>query len=331
VNPIKRVGRYVSPARVFELETWDHPTFRLGSGRGKILCAAASDELLDHGEGRSRRARGVAHTGRAVRLPALCREQGLGGHPAGPRASQLGGGGGADCPSATNGSRRSASPNRSPARCRSTVLCHRSPYRDASRESGRVARRGPSIVNGLIDAALDAGATALKPVAKSFWGCGGVVQGPDGNGLEGRDLGKEGQRPRHPGDRRFGAASKASPDHPRIPTVRVRARARTQRPGCHWHRELQSRPESSFLERSPGVSVTEILVPHGPRPTLELQSVLRVGRRQNRSRSISAAIARSGATVARASSSSSSSSSRSSASAARARSRSHVRTASSAR
>jgi hypothetical protein len=28
----------------------------------------------------------------------------------------------------------------------------------------------PSIVNGLVDAALDAGATALKPVAKSFWG-----------------------------------------------------------------------------------------------------------------------------------------------------------------
>jgi catechol 2,3-dioxygenase-like lactoylglutathione lyase family enzyme len=38
----------------------------------------------------------------------------------------------------------------------------------------------PATVSGLIDAALDAGATALKPVAKSFWGYGGVVQAPDG-------------------------------------------------------------------------------------------------------------------------------------------------------
>ncbi|WP_331749114.1 MULTISPECIES: glyoxalase [unclassified Streptomyces] len=38
----------------------------------------------------------------------------------------------------------------------------------------------PADVNSLIDAALDAGATALKPVAKSFWGYGGVVQAPDG-------------------------------------------------------------------------------------------------------------------------------------------------------
>jgi uncharacterized glyoxalase superfamily protein PhnB len=38
----------------------------------------------------------------------------------------------------------------------------------------------PATANGLIDAALDAGATALKPAAKSFWGYGGVVQAPDG-------------------------------------------------------------------------------------------------------------------------------------------------------
>jgi catechol 2,3-dioxygenase-like lactoylglutathione lyase family enzyme len=38
----------------------------------------------------------------------------------------------------------------------------------------------PSIVKGFVDAALDAGATALKLVAKSFWGYGGVVQAPDG-------------------------------------------------------------------------------------------------------------------------------------------------------
>ena len=38
----------------------------------------------------------------------------------------------------------------------------------------------PATVSALIDAALDAGATSLKPVAKSFWGFGGVVQAPDG-------------------------------------------------------------------------------------------------------------------------------------------------------
>jgi uncharacterized glyoxalase superfamily protein PhnB len=38
----------------------------------------------------------------------------------------------------------------------------------------------PATVNGLIGAALDAGATPLKPAAKSFWGFGGVVRAPDG-------------------------------------------------------------------------------------------------------------------------------------------------------
>jgi predicted lactoylglutathione lyase len=38
----------------------------------------------------------------------------------------------------------------------------------------------PSTVEGLVTSALDAGATTLKPVAKSFWGYGGVVQAPDG-------------------------------------------------------------------------------------------------------------------------------------------------------
>jgi hypothetical protein len=38
----------------------------------------------------------------------------------------------------------------------------------------------PATVKGLIDAALDAGATPLKSAAKSFWGYGGVVQAPDG-------------------------------------------------------------------------------------------------------------------------------------------------------
>jgi catechol 2,3-dioxygenase-like lactoylglutathione lyase family enzyme len=37
----------------------------------------------------------------------------------------------------------------------------------------------PADVNGLLGAALDAGATPLKPAAKSLWGYGGVVQAPD--------------------------------------------------------------------------------------------------------------------------------------------------------
>ena len=38
----------------------------------------------------------------------------------------------------------------------------------------------PGTVDSLIGSALDGGATALKPVSKSFWGYGGVVQAPDG-------------------------------------------------------------------------------------------------------------------------------------------------------
>ena len=38
----------------------------------------------------------------------------------------------------------------------------------------------PANVKCLIEAAVDAGATTLKPVTKSFWGYGGVVQAPDG-------------------------------------------------------------------------------------------------------------------------------------------------------
>ncbi|GAB2657084.1 VOC family protein [Kribbella swartbergensis] len=38
----------------------------------------------------------------------------------------------------------------------------------------------PGTVNSLIDRALGAGATSLKPAARSLWGYGGVVQAPDG-------------------------------------------------------------------------------------------------------------------------------------------------------
>ena len=39
---------------------------------------------------------------------------------------------------------------------------------------------GPSTVDGFVESAIAAGATTLKPVKKSFWGYGGVVQAPDG-------------------------------------------------------------------------------------------------------------------------------------------------------
>ncbi len=38
----------------------------------------------------------------------------------------------------------------------------------------------PNIVDTFIGAALDAGATTLKPAKKGFWGYGGVVRAPDG-------------------------------------------------------------------------------------------------------------------------------------------------------
>lgn len=39
---------------------------------------------------------------------------------------------------------------------------------------------GPGAVDALVGSALDAGATELKPVKKSFWGYGGVLRAPDG-------------------------------------------------------------------------------------------------------------------------------------------------------
>jgi uncharacterized glyoxalase superfamily protein PhnB len=38
----------------------------------------------------------------------------------------------------------------------------------------------PADAKAFFDAALDAGATSIKPAAKSLWGYGGVVQAPDG-------------------------------------------------------------------------------------------------------------------------------------------------------
>ncbi len=39
---------------------------------------------------------------------------------------------------------------------------------------------GPATVDGFMTAAVDAGATELRPAEKSLWGYGGVVQAPDG-------------------------------------------------------------------------------------------------------------------------------------------------------
>ena len=41
---IDRVRRLcLALPEAFELEAWDHPTFRVGSGRGKMFCVAAGD------------------------------------------------------------------------------------------------------------------------------------------------------------------------------------------------------------------------------------------------------------------------------------------------
>lgn len=39
----------------------------------------------------------------------------------------------------------------------------------------------PANAKALIEAAIEAGGTVLKPAEKSFWGFGGVVQAPDGS------------------------------------------------------------------------------------------------------------------------------------------------------
>ena len=45
MSPIERVRKLcLALPDAFELETWEHPTFRVGGGRGKMFCTAA-----DHG------------------------------------------------------------------------------------------------------------------------------------------------------------------------------------------------------------------------------------------------------------------------------------------
>jgi predicted DNA-binding protein (MmcQ/YjbR family) len=44
MNPLDRVRKLcLEMPEAFELEAWGHPTFRVGSGRGKIFCTAATD------------------------------------------------------------------------------------------------------------------------------------------------------------------------------------------------------------------------------------------------------------------------------------------------
>jgi predicted DNA-binding protein (MmcQ/YjbR family) len=44
VTPIERVRSLcLALPEAFELEAWEHPTFRVGSGRGRIFCTAAPD------------------------------------------------------------------------------------------------------------------------------------------------------------------------------------------------------------------------------------------------------------------------------------------------
>jgi predicted DNA-binding protein (MmcQ/YjbR family) len=44
LNLIDRVRKLcLTLPEAFELEAWEHPTFRVGSGRGKMFCIAADD------------------------------------------------------------------------------------------------------------------------------------------------------------------------------------------------------------------------------------------------------------------------------------------------
>lgn len=44
MTQIERVRRLcLALPEAFELEAWGHPTFRIGSGRGKMFCTAATD------------------------------------------------------------------------------------------------------------------------------------------------------------------------------------------------------------------------------------------------------------------------------------------------
>jgi predicted DNA-binding protein (MmcQ/YjbR family) len=44
MTPLDRVRKLcLALPAAFEVETWDHPTFRVGAGRGKIFCLAAAD------------------------------------------------------------------------------------------------------------------------------------------------------------------------------------------------------------------------------------------------------------------------------------------------
>jgi predicted DNA-binding protein (MmcQ/YjbR family) len=44
VTPLERIRALcLAMPEAFEIEAWGHPTFRVGSGRGKIFCTAATD------------------------------------------------------------------------------------------------------------------------------------------------------------------------------------------------------------------------------------------------------------------------------------------------
>jgi hypothetical protein len=110
VSLIERARRLcLALPEAFELETWGHPTFRVGSGRGKIFCTAAPDGSTINAEGTPQREGGAARPGRPLLRAALRRRQGLGGHPLEAHPNRLGGGHGADrhqllpgCPAAAH-------------------------------------------------------------------------------------------------------------------------------------------------------------------------------------------------------------------------------------
>jgi hypothetical protein len=101
----------------------------------------------------------------------------------------------------------------------------------------------PADVNALLGAALDAGATPLKPAAKSLWGYGGVVQAPDATIWTVASSAKQGHRP-GPGRSTRSCSSWKSRMWPR-------ASGSTLTAALPWQRAMAGGMSSSTLRRVP--------------------------------------------------------------------------------
>src|SRR5262249_44181782 len=80
----------------FELETWEHPTFRVGSGRGKIFCTAASDASAITVKGDPGERQALLTQGEPFYFPPYVGSRGWVGIRLTHARTDWGGGGGAD-------------------------------------------------------------------------------------------------------------------------------------------------------------------------------------------------------------------------------------------